>query len=582
MTRFTHTQHSFANGEISRDFFGRGDLVPLARGCSALQNMDILPSGGITRRVGTSRLFECPPDARLINFSVSANENYLLILSDRKMQISDGENIIQELITPWNTDGIKQVQFTQRFDTMILVHKNHRPMILQKSPNNQFALSDFRFANEDSSFNRHKFPFIRFPNTERVALNVSSIPQHTIRFTVTASALIWTPAHIGAILIINGVKCQIAEFTNAHTVIVICTDQGFSPGTSINDWFEVAFSNARGWPSSVAFHQNRLVFGGSRDFPAGIWMSRTGDHFNFDVGTGLDDEAIFLTLLSDKRQQVCTIVSGGNLQILTNTGEWAIQANPLTPTNINVRMHTNVGSKSDIYLAPQRIEGQTVFVSRDGKQIRELVLDDLNFTYSATDLCAFASHLMTGPADMAFHNKLNRLFVVQDDGTIATLTKIAPLEIHGWASYKTDGMFKSVAVMRDIIYVIAHRASGTYVEKFDVNAVLDSGEYGFTHTAAGLPLFTHGANIPGKIRINKLSARVLETRSLCFYVDGRTERAQLPNKVLGLGADGFTGDVGINLIGISNDALNPTWTIMGDDALPTTVLSVTTEGRYSI
>ncbi|MCL2369463.1 MAG: hypothetical protein FWC83_02190, partial [Alphaproteobacteria bacterium] len=89
-------------------------------------------------------------------------------------------------------------------------------------------------------------------------------------------------------------------------------------------------------------------------------------------------------------------------------------------------------------------------------------------------------------------------------------------------------------------------------------------------------------NAPTKIRTTKLSARILNTKSLCFYVGGRIERAQIPNKILGLPDDGFTGDVSINLIGINNDALRPVWTVKGDDALPTTILSVAAEGRYSI
>jgi hypothetical protein len=36
-----------------------------------------------------------------------------------------------------------------------------------------------------------------------------------------------------------------------------------------------------------------------------------------------------------------------------------------------------VGSPSDIYLAPQEIEGKTVFVSKSKKDIRELALDEL-------------------------------------------------------------------------------------------------------------------------------------------------------------------------------------------------------------
>lgn len=82
------------------------------------------------------------------------------------------------------------------------------------------------------------------------------------------------------------------------------------------DWQEQAFSPVRGWPVSVAFHQDRLVIGGSRDLPNRLWFSRSGDLFNFDLGTGLDDESIEFSILSDQVNAIRGIFSGRHLQVL--------------------------------------------------------------------------------------------------------------------------------------------------------------------------------------------------------------------------------------------------------------------------
>ena len=59
------------------------------------------------------------------------------------------------------------------------------------------------------------------------------------------------------------------------------------------DWDEAAFSPVHGWPVCLCFHQDRLVLGGSRDLPRNrLWLSRSGDLFNFDLGTGLDDQGM--------------------------------------------------------------------------------------------------------------------------------------------------------------------------------------------------------------------------------------------------------------------------------------------------
>jgi len=579
MGKFIHTQNSFAHGEVSGEFFARSDLSVASRGLSRLENMDVLASGGISRRMGTIRMFDAAADSVLVPFSVSNDENYMLVMSAGRIEIYQGDEQIQIVSAPWSAAELRAVQYAQRFGTMIFVHPNHRPRILRKSQANNFSLSEFQFSGTNDM--RQNIPFIKFDDTAGVNIAVANHANGNNFARLTASAAIWNADFIGSTLLFMDKQWVIIEFISP-TVVTVVSNGGYSlPQAPISDWREAAFSNARGWPTSLTFHQNRLVFGGARGWPAGVWMSKVGDHMNFDVGTGLDDEAIFLTLLSGTRQQICTVASANNLQILTNAGEWAITAKPLTPTNIDIKQHTTVGSKSDIYLQPQKIEGSTVFVSRGGRAIRELVLDDINNTYSAVDLCALSAHLMTAPVDMAYHDAYNRLFVPQEDGSLAVLTKIAPLGISAWAVYKTAGAFKSVAVMDDSVYVIVERENGTFVERFDKDAPLDSGEFGFSHTASGMPLFAAG-HAPNKIRLAKLSARVLDSKSVFFYIGGRSIRAPLPNEIHADGAPGYSGDTGINLFGTTCDAIAPLWTITGDEPLPATILSVKAVGRYSI
>ena len=193
-------------------------------------------------------------------------------------------------------------------------------------------------------------------------------------------------------------------------------------------------------------------------------MSKVGEYNNFDVGTGLDDEAIFTTLLSAQHHQICTIVSSDALQILTSVGEWAISNSPLTPSNVNIKQHTSVGSAIDRYLPPQQIEGATVFISKSGNDIRELDLDTLNNKYNATDLCVFSKHLMNKPVSVAYNKSRHQLFVVMDDGYIAVLNKYINTDISAWGKYTTDGLFKYVAVVDDDTYVVVKRGNTSYLE----------------------------------------------------------------------------------------------------------------------
>ncbi|MDR1361524.1 MAG: hypothetical protein LBJ18_04495 [Rickettsiales bacterium] len=579
MGKFMHTQNSFANGEVANEFFARGDMATASCGLSRLLNMDVLPSGAITRRAGTVRMFETHADSMLVSMSVSDNENYLLVMHAGHIKIYNGETLVQDLLAPWSADELKNIQYAQRFGTMIFVHPGRRPVVLRKIGESSFSLNDFEFSRNDNM--TENIPFIRFDDSDGIKLSITTHPSGNSYATVTASSTFWKPTNVGGTLMFLGKQWVITEYVSP-TVITAMTNGTYPlPGAPVSDWKEAAFSTRRGWPRSITFHQDRLVFGGSRDWPCGVWMSKVGDHMNFDVGTGLDDEAIFLTLLSSTRQQICTVASSDNLQILTTTGEWAITAKPLTPATIDIKQHTSVGSCADRYLPPQKVEGCTVFVSRTNTEIRELVLDDLAQTYSAVDLCALSSHLMKLPTGIAYHDESHRLFVTMSDGSIAVLTKIAPLSISAWAEYKTQGEFKSVAVMNDEIFVIVTRDIGTFVERFSKTTANDSGGFGFAFAAAGMPLFASGHPLK-KLHLTKISARVLDTKSVFFKIGTKEFRAPLPNEVQKPEAPGYSGDVSVSLLGTNNDTMKPLWAIEGSEPLPCTILSITAEGRYSI
>ncbi len=539
-----------------------------------MENMDVLASGGLSRRRGLATVSAVKPGARLIAFSVSEEENFLLAVTGGHIQIFENGKQIQDLPAPWESAHLARLQYAQRFGTMIFVHPDCQPQILKKS-GSSFELAAFGFSsNDDMSVN---IPFMKFDDAAGVKITVSTSAYGNNYATFTASKSFWNQNHVGGRLRLLGKQWLITEYVNS-TVVIVGTNSGYNlPSGAISDWSESAFGAHRGWPCSISFHQDRLVFGGSRDWPSGVWMSKVGTHNNFDVGTGLDDEAIFITLLSEQRQQICTVVSSDNLQILTSNGEWAISSTPLTPSSVNIKQHTSVGSMSVRYLRPQKIGASTVFVTASGRDIRELALDELGENYNANDLCALSKHLMNGPVDLAYNDQTNQLFVAMANGDIAVLNKNSGLGISAWGVYKTQGVFRSVAVMDGETFVSVERDGATMIEKFSSDEMIDGGKYGFAYSAAGLPMYS-AKHSPRKVRIRKLAARVLDTKSL--FINGL--RAPLPNEIYASGAPGYSGDVSINMLGTVAHTMRPLWTISGSEPLPATVLSVTVNGWYLI
>ncbi len=571
MGDFIKTQNSFASGQIDAEFFARDDI----NGLSQLENMDVIAGGGLRRRRGLASVATLRSAARLIPFSVSEGEDYLLVLTDGHILVYSNGVRIRDLLAPWTAADHSRLQYAQRFGTMIFVHPDHQPRILKKTDDG-FSLTWFEFARNDADMSVN-IPFMKFDDAADIKITVTQNSAGNNYATLTTSAPFWRADYVNGRLLLLDRQWVITQYVSP-TVVTAYTNGPYTlPSSPVSDWREAAFSNTRGWPCSITFHQDRLVFGGSRDWPSGVWMSQVGRHNNFSVGTGLDDEAIFITLLSQQRQQICTVVSSDNLQILTSVGEWAISSKPLTPSVVDIKQHTAVGSVSAKYLPPQKVEGATVFISATGKDIRELALDELGENYNATDLCALSKSLMRDPVDIAYNGDTHQLFVVMADGYMAVLNKNSALGISAWGRYKTHGLFKSVAVVDGDTYVVTLRDDEWRLERFSDTALIDADADKFSFCASGLPLRAAGHN-PKRIRIRKISARVLDTKSL--YINGR--RVRLPNAVYADGAPGFDGDVVIGVLGTHADTIKPVWRIHSDDSCPATVLSVTLHGWYSV
>ena len=571
MADFIKTQNSFANGEVGSEFYVHDGI----NGLSKLENMDVLSGGGLTRRSGLRTVCALPGAARLISFSVSDGEEYLIALTDGHMYIYRDDKKYQDLITPWTYDDLSHVQYAQRFGTMIFVHPNFIPQVLRKS-GDRFYISDFYFSRNDADMTL-QVPFVSFDDTTDISITVTSCVLGNNYATFTTNLDFWTPDNVNGRLFLLERQWVVHEYISPTQIIAYTNGTYSIPSSPVTDWRESAFSARRGWPRSITFHQDRLVFGGSRDWPSGIWMSQVGRHNNFDIGTGLDDEAIFVSLMSQQRQHICATVSSDNLQILTNVGEWAISNSPLTPSAVDVKQHTSVGSYVTRHLPPQTIEGATIFVAANGCDIRELGLDELGENYRANDLSAFSKHIMHNPIDMAYNSATRKLYVVRTDGIMAVLNQNTALGISAWGTYTTSGRFISVSVCDKKTYIVVSRGDDVFLEYFDVSALRDCDKYDFSFTASGIPLRSSGHSA-ARLRLRKISARVLQTKSLNI----NSHRITLPNEIYTIDSPGFSGDVSINLLGTVHDCMNSPWTIHGTDPQPATILSVTMHGWYSV
>ncbi|HEU4839582.1 MAG TPA: hypothetical protein VFS88_09275 [Micavibrio sp.] len=567
----------------------------------------------------------------MISFEFNTEQTYLMVVTDNQIDIYAGGVNVQTLSAPWTSAQIPQMTWTQSADTLLMVHPDVKPKKLLRNSLGSFVLADWEFFTDADVTQQ---PYYKFAEST-VTLTPSAT---TGTITLTASAAVFESGHAGTRLRVGG-KEVVVTLVNSPTVVTATVVQTLGATTATIDWAEQAFSDVRGYPATVAFHQDRLVLGGSRDLPNRLWFSKSGDLFNFEPGTGLDDESIEFAILSDQVNAIRGIFSGRHLQVFTSGAEWMVTGDPLTPTSVQLNRQTRVGSRTDRYIPPVTVDGATMFVARNGSEIREFLYTDVEQAYQATDLALVSRHVVGHPVDQDFDALRRLLFIVRDDGKFATLTIYRAEQVAAWTLHETQGSVKSVSVVGDEVYLLVARDGNYFIEVFDNSLNLDSalkGEAGSPvtewsgldhlegmsvsvvadgvvldpHTVTGgqvtleetataveigLP-YTHiieplppsaigeGAMIR-KVRLIEAVFRLQDTKALRLDVGRGLRDVSLrqlgEEEILDETPPLMSGDVHVRALGWQKQLSEPLWRIEQSAALPFTLLSVMTEVKIN-
>ena len=584
---------------------------------------------------------------RLIAFAFNTRQTCLLALTDRNLAVHAGDARIANLPTPWTEAQIGQVAWAQSADTLLMTHPDTPPLSIARTliGSGPAAIEDWRaaawrFVEEEAKDedDRDIGLALRQPWRKFAEAGITLQPSGTdlgARITLAASEPVFDSRHAGQRLRIGGRQVEVTAVESPVQASAVVKQPLLSIEATA-DWEEPAFSARRGWPATVAFHQDRLVIGGSRDLPNRIWLSKSGDLFNFDLGEGLDDDSIEFAILSDQVNAIRAVFSGRHLQVLTSGAEWMATGDPLTPGNIQLKRQTRIGSPVERHVPPRDVDGATLFAARNGRELREFLFADVEQAYQANDLALLARHLIDTPIDQDY-DPLNRLFhIVMADGTLATVTVYRAEKVTGWSRQETDGRFRSIAVVDDTVHAIVERPGGRFIERFDPALAADSALSGSdsagrrvwrgldhlegrtvaivaddavhrpltvrngtialdrpaTRIAAGLPFASRVRALPpvvatprgtghgSPIRTIEAVFRLLDTRML--RIDTGAGPRTIPFRALGAAGvldtapPAFTGDIAVRALGWLGGTAPP-WSLEQDDPLPFTILAVSTE-----
>ena len=235
------------------------------------------------------------------------------------------------------------------------------------------------------------------------------------------------------------------------------------------------FDGVGNYPSTLAFHEQRLYAGRTRNRPNGIWASQSFDPENFDVSRpARADDALSFALLGRRVNTVNQLVSSVALLALTTDSIYSVtgnSGNAIAPDgNINPKKQSSRGANR---LRAIDLDDVVVYSPNRGVGVRALGYTFEIDGFQSSDLSIFSSHLFKGDyvVSWAYQEHPNSVvWMVTSLGYLLAFTWEREQEVWGFSRCETDGYFERVAVVTeagaDRVYFVVRRTINGVERRF--------------------------------------------------------------------------------------------------------------------
>lgn len=465
---------------------------------------------------------------------------------------------IYEVATPYLEADLPLLKFTQSADVMTITHPSYEERDLSRVSETNWTLTTISFAPEvdpptsvtvtpqgtggSTTYNYKVTAVAEETYEESLAASGSTATGNADLDNTNYNRITWT-APAGAILKYNIYK----ESNGVYGFIGSCDadetlqfdDKNIGPDlTDSPPKGRDPFVGAGNYPSCVAYHQQRRVFGRSNNKKQTFWTTQIGNIANMNVSTpARADDAITASIASGKVNEIRHIVSLGAMIILTSGGEYVVsggEGNALTPTNLTVEPQGYRGAND----VPPLIIGDTVlFVQRQGRIVRDMGYKFETDGYGGNDLSILSNHLFEGRtvSEWAYAQSPHSIvWTILDNGALLGLTYMREHEVWGWHRHDTDGVFESICSIpegdEDAVYVIVKRvingSTVRHIERFHSRYITDVRDAFFVDDGISLdnPIAIEGATQANPVVITSTGHPFSNGAEIdIFDVEGMTE-----------------------------------------------------------
>jgi hypothetical protein len=215
--------------------------------------------------------------------------------------------------------------------------------------------------------------------------------------------------------------------------------------------------SSAGNPIVPAIFQQRLWLLGLSVAPQSFNASQTGAYFNFNISNPIqDDDAISGNLASGQLNTIKAAISmQAGLVVFSDRASWLINGgsagSAVTPGSIvaNPQAYNGIAD-----IPPIVANYDILYVQAKGSVVRNASYSFYTNVYTGTDISVVASDLFYGYnlTEWAWAEEpFKVVWAVRDDGKMLSLTFEKQQEFIAWAQHDTDGDFKSVCTVTEMI-----------------------------------------------------------------------------------------------------------------------------------
>lgn len=233
-------QNSWSQGEIGPYMAGRADNPIYGRAGSVIENWVILPHGGLMRRAGFEFVAEIDAgnadEIRFAKFDFQKTQQYVLVLTDKSCAIYYNKQLATTIETPWVGDELRGVRYAQSGDTVVMVHYNHAPRLLERlGSHTSWAISEIEFDN---------LPYFRY-NLEQSL--TPSATTGSITLTLSPTDPYWTAGHVDVQVKLNSGTANITGFQQNATGGTAYSSAGTAANAFDSNPATTCNAGATGW-----------------------------------------------------------------------------------------------------------------------------------------------------------------------------------------------------------------------------------------------------------------------------------------------------------------------------------------------